>query len=37
MNKIVSDESLRRELKHLAPALDRGPEAERPAREVQLA
>jgi hypothetical protein len=37
MNKIVSDESLRRGLKHLAPALDRGPEAERPAREAQLA
>lgn len=37
MNKIVSDESLRRGLKHLAPALDRGPESERPAREAQLA
>lgn len=37
MNKIVSDESLRRGLKHLAPALERSPEAERPAREVQLA
>jgi hypothetical protein len=37
MNKIVSDESLRRGLKHLAPALDRVPEAERPAREAQLA
>lgn len=37
MNKIVSDESLRRGLKHLAPALERGPEAERPAREAQLA
>jgi len=36
MNKIVSDESLRRGLKHLAPALDRGPEAERSAREAQL-
>ena len=36
MNKIVSDESLRRGLKHLAPAPDRGPEAERPAREEQL-
>ena len=31
MNKIVSDESLRRGLKHLAPAMDRSPEAERPA------
>jgi hypothetical protein len=37
MNKIVSDESLRRGLKHLAPALDCGPESERPAREAQLA
>ena len=37
MNKIVSDESLRRGLKHLAPALERGPEEERPAREAQLA
>ena len=37
MNKIVSDESLRRGLKHLAPALNRGPEAERCARETQLA
>ncbi len=37
MNKIVSDESLRRGLKHLAPAVDRSPEAERPAREAQLA
>lgn len=36
MNKIVSDESLRRGLKHLAPAPDRGPESERPAREAQL-
>ena len=36
MNKIVSDESLRRGLKRLAPALERGPEAERPAREAQL-
>jgi hypothetical protein len=36
MNKIVSGESLRRGFKHLAPALDRGPEAERPAREAQL-
>ena len=36
MNKIVSDESLRRGLKHLAPSPDRGPEAERPAREDQL-
>ena len=35
MNKIVSDESLRRGLKHLAPTLDRGPEAERPNREAQ--
>jgi len=37
MSKIVSDESLRRALKHLAPALERGPEEERPAREAQLA
>lgn len=37
MKKIVSDESLRRGLKHLAPALDRGPESERPARAEQLA
>ena len=37
MTKIVSDESLRRGLKHLAPALDRGPEDERPAREARLA
>lgn len=37
MNKIVSDESLRRGLKHLAPALERGPADERPAREAQLA
>jgi len=37
MKKIVSDESLRRGLKHLAPALERGPEDERPAREAQLA
>ena len=37
MNKIVSDESLRRGLKHLAPALERGPEEERLAREAQLA
>lgn len=37
MKKIVSDESLRRALKHLAPALERGPEQERPAREAQLA
>lgn len=37
MNKIVSDESLRRGLKHLAPALERGPEEEKPAREAQLA
>lgn len=37
MTKIVSDESLRRGLKHLAPALERGPEEERPAREAQLA
>jgi hypothetical protein len=36
MSKIVSDESLRRGLKHLAPTLERGPEAERPAREAQL-
>jgi hypothetical protein len=37
MNKIVSDESLRRGLQHLAPALERGPEEEKPAREAQLA
>ena len=37
MKKIVSDESLRRALKHLAPALERGPEEERPVREAQLA
>lgn len=37
MHKIVSDESLRRGLKHLAPDLDHGPETERPAREAQLA
>ena len=37
MKKIVSDESLRRELKHLAPALERGPKEERPMREAQLA
>lgn len=37
MNRIVSDESLRRGLKHLAPALERGPADERPAREAQLA
>ena len=37
MTKIVSDESLRRGLKHLAPALERGPEEARAAREVQLA
>jgi len=37
MNKIVSDESLRRALKHLAPVLERGLEEEKPAREAQLA
>lgn len=37
MNKIVSDESLRRGLAHLAPTLERCPEAQRPAREAQLA
>ena len=37
MKKIVSDESLRRGLKHLAPALERGPKEERPMREAQLA
>jgi len=37
MSKIVSDESLRRGLKHLAPALERGPREERSAREAQLA
>lgn len=38
MNKIVSDESLRRALAHLAPTLGkRCPEAERARREVQLA
>ena len=37
MKKIISDESLRRGLKHLAPALERGAEEERPAREAQLA
>jgi hypothetical protein len=37
MKKIISDESLRRGLKHLAPALERGPEEERPTREAQLA
>jgi hypothetical protein len=37
MNRILSDESLRRGLKHLAPALERGPAEERPAREAQLA
>jgi hypothetical protein len=37
MNKIVSDESLRRGLKHLAPTLERGAADERPAREAQLA
>lgn len=37
MTKIVNDESLRRGLKHLAPALERGAEDERPAREAQLA
>ena len=37
MNKILSDESLRRGLKHLAPALERGPADERPARQAQLA
>jgi hypothetical protein len=38
MNKIVSDESLRRALAHLAPTLGKGcPEAERSRREAQLA
>lgn len=37
MTRILSDESLRRGLKHLAPALERGPADERPAREAQLA
>ena len=38
MNKIVSDESLRRALAHLAPTLGkRCPEAERERREAQLA
>jgi hypothetical protein len=38
MNKIVSDESLRRALAHLAPTLGKGcPEAERDRREAQLA
>lgn len=37
MTKIVSDESLRRGLKHLAPALEREPREERPALEAQLA
>lgn len=37
MPRIVSDESLRRGLQHLAPALERGPEAERPIRGAQLA
>lgn len=37
MARILSDESLRRGLKHLAPALERGPADQRPAREAQLA
>jgi len=38
MNKIVSDESLRRGLAHLAPTLGKGyPEADRNRRETQLA
>ena len=37
MKKIVSDESLRRGLKHLAPALKRGQEEQCAARETQLA
>ena len=36
MNKIVSDESLRRGLKHLAPALKGCPVEQKPAREEQL-
>ena len=37
MSRIMSDESLRRALTHLAPTLQRCPEAERVKREVQLA
>lgn len=37
MTRILSDESLRRGLQHLAPALERGPADQRPAREAQLA
>lgn len=37
MTKIVSDESLRRGLAHLAPTLKRCPEAQRASREAQLA
>jgi hypothetical protein len=37
MSRIMSDESLRRALTHLAPTLQRCPEAERVQREVQLA
>lgn len=37
MSRIMSDESLRRALTHLAPTLQRCPEAERAKREVQLA
>lgn len=37
MTKIVSDESLRRGLAHLAPTLKRCPEAQRAGREAQLA
>jgi len=33
----MGDESLRRGLKHLAPALERGPKEQRPAREAPLA
>jgi len=37
MNKVIGDENQRRGLKHLAPALERGPKEERPAGEAQLA
>jgi hypothetical protein len=37
MTRIVSDESLRRALAHLAPTIKRCPEEERAAREAQLA
>ena len=37
MSRIMSDESLRRALRHLAPTLQRCPEAKRAQREIQLA